>query len=127
MLLPDFYNIKQIVSEGNTHTVAVRLNKQHPIYNGHFPCTPVTPGVCTLQVIKECAQEIIGYPLTTCNVASCKFVGMIIPDKHSDLAIRITLDKSEELWNCRAEVASEEAVLLKLVICHKGSKSWALQ
>lgn len=114
MLLPDFYSIKQIVSEGNTHTATVSLNKEHTVYSGHFPGSPVTPGVCTLQIIKECAQEITGYRLTTTGIASSKFVGMIIPDRDSQLTVRLTLEPNNDSWSCKADVSTESAVVLKL-------------
>lgn len=83
MLKNSFYTIKQIVSEGNSHNVLVAINPQHSIFEGHFPEQPVVPGVCTLQIIKECACKVMGKELRYSTILSCKFSSMIIPSNNT--------------------------------------------
>ena len=58
-LLHNFYKITYSEHiNGTDWAVQVMLNPQHAIYNGHFPQQPVVPGVCMLQIIKECIEKI---------------------------------------------------------------------
>lgn len=58
-LLSGFYHITQSENINETDwKVRVMLNPQHSLYAGHFPQQPVVPGVCTLQMIKECLEKI---------------------------------------------------------------------
>lgn len=59
MLLDNFYTILSSESSDSTiWTIQVKLNPGHPVYQGHFPGHPVVPGVCLLQLIKECVEDI---------------------------------------------------------------------
>ena len=58
MLLDNFYTILSSESSDSTiWTIQVKLNPGHPVYQGHFPGHPVVPGVCLLQLIKECVED----------------------------------------------------------------------
>ena len=71
-LLPNFYKVTHSEHINETdRVVQVMLNPQHPIYNGHFPQQPVVPGVCMLQMIKECIEKIQQAPLQYKQIASC--------------------------------------------------------
>ena len=64
MLLDNFYTILSSESSDSTiWTIQIKLNPGHPVYQGHFPEHPVVPGVCLLQLIKECVflQVSFGY------------------------------------------------------------------
>ena len=57
MLLDNFYTILSSESSDSTiWTIQIKLNPEHPVYQGHFPGHPVVPGVCLLQLIKECEE-----------------------------------------------------------------------
>ena len=59
MLLDNFYTILSSESSDSTiWTIQIKLNPGHPVYQGHFPGHPVVPGVCLLQLIKECVEDI---------------------------------------------------------------------
>ena len=54
MLFKGFYNNeKTISSDHNKLITRIKLNKDHDIYNGHFPNNPIIPGVIIIQIIKE--------------------------------------------------------------------------
>ena len=59
MLLENFYKIIHIKErEDGKQAIEIELNPGHVLYQGHFPGQPVVPGVCTLQIIKESAEQI---------------------------------------------------------------------
>lgn len=97
MLLKDFYRICSTETADNiTWNICLELNANHPIYKGHFPEAPVLPGVATLQIIKECAEEITQSTLQYTQIGSCKFLSAIDPTQNASLQITLTLKEAEE-------------------------------
>lgn len=114
MLKDKFFTIKEQSKEGENALFVVELNKEHSVYEGHFPGMPVVPGVCTLQMIKECAEEAVGKKLRYANIANCKFSAMIVPTKVQRLEVSLTLQCAEEELTLKATVKSPEATCLTL-------------
>ena len=55
----NYYHIlsSDITSNGGMFRVA--LNADCEVYQGHFPGEPISPGVCNIQMIKECAELLL--------------------------------------------------------------------
>ena len=51
MLMNDFYTISDLQTEEFSISCKATFNKDHDIFNGHFPGQPVVPGVCMMQMI----------------------------------------------------------------------------
>lgn len=95
MLINDFYTIIDIKSSASSHAIQVRLNADHKIYEGHFPNQPVVPGVCTMQLVKECVEKIKNVTLCYSQVQTCKFLSVINPKVDNIIEIAITLSDGE--------------------------------
>ena len=96
MLLENFYTSGPATSTDSvTWTVPVRLNAGHPLYEGHFPEQPVVPGVCLLQLIRECAEAIRKQRLQYTLVNSCKFLSALDPNQSPELLLTLTLKETE--------------------------------
>lgn len=115
-LLSGFYHITQSENINETDwKVRVMLNPQHSLYAGHFPQQPVVPGVCTLQMIKECLEKIYRTPLQYKQIASCKFLSVINPDETPELIFSFTIKRSEpDTLQVLVEGASSKEVCIKL-------------
>lgn len=97
MLLDNFYTLLTSESPDSViWTIQVELNPEHPIYQGHFPEHPVVPGVCLLQLIKECAEGIRRQQLQYTQVSSCKFLSVVNPVNTPYLSVTLTLKNMEE-------------------------------
>ena len=96
MLLNNFYKITDIIKEENSSIFKVELNPSHSIYKGHFEEQPIVPGVCTLQIIKECAEKVANKELFYSYISSCKFLSLIDPQINKLLEINITLKEIDE-------------------------------
>lgn len=59
--------------------IQLRLNADHEIYRAHFPGTPVTPGVCLVQMVGELLSQRVGRELTLNRVVNLKFVSVVSP------------------------------------------------
>lgn len=97
MLIAQLYNVLSRETTGDmAWLVNVELNDKHSIYQGHFPGNPVLPGVCTLQIIKECLDELMGTTLQYAQVSSCKFLSAINPTLTPRLQIALTAKPLED-------------------------------
>ena len=68
-MLKDFYTLNTLQQiAANTYLCTLTLNAEHPIFKGHFPNNPVTPGVCMMQIVKNLTVQITGYPDTQCKI-----------------------------------------------------------
>ena len=89
MLLDYYYSIINHRVSDDTTLFDVMLLPECDIYKGHFPGMPVAPGVCNIQMIKECVERIAGKPLLLESMMQCKFISMITPKQNLELQIRI--------------------------------------
>jgi 3-hydroxyacyl-[acyl-carrier-protein] dehydratase len=96
MLLNTFYTIISVSGHDETspqglavkhYRAALQIEPKHPIFQGHFPGSPVVPGVCQIQMIIETLSNIAGRRLTLTASDTVKFLYMINPleSTHVDL------------------------------------------
>ncbi len=115
MLQDNFYRITdRIECEGNW-LLTIHLNASHPVYDGHFPEHAVVPGVCTLQMIKECAEQILSEKLFLGRISSCKFLLALHPVVNNELQLKLTLkEETENVVSLFAEGKSQGTEFIKL-------------
>ena len=63
----------------------------HPAFAGHFPGTPILPGVVLLDIALQAIAETSGIALDTCEISAVKFLSPANPGdeltlNHSRLA-----------------------------------------
>lgn len=96
MLLEGFYKIKHIATDDHIiWYVSAELNPNHKLYQGHFPQHPIVPGVCILQLIKECTETIQNTTLLYTQITSCKFLSTIDPTENQSLEFTLTIKSTE--------------------------------
>jgi 3-hydroxyacyl-[acyl-carrier-protein] dehydratase len=92
----------------------IKLNEQHPVYQGHFPGNPVVPGVCQIQMIKEIFSEVLHKEVSLVNSDNIKFLNIIIPVKYPVLEIKISIKKQkEEGWEVAGTISKDNLLFLK--------------
>lgn len=96
MLENNFYSTIYFATENNGAKAKVKLNRQHPIFNGHFQTVPVVPGVCSVQMIQELAQKAVSSKLMLCEGENIKFLGIINPDENPELDLEFTYKTNTE-------------------------------
>ena len=116
MLLEIFYKIiHRKEREDGKQEIEIELTPGHVLYQGHFPGQPVVPGVCTLQMIKESAEQIANRPLQYVQITSSKFLSAINPMETPLLQLFIRLEETEEhLFKLQAEGICKEKEFIKL-------------
>ncbi|MBA6153889.1 3-hydroxyacyl-ACP dehydratase [Gelidibacter maritimus] len=97
MLLTNFYKIQTSETlEDNSFETIIVLQNEHPIFNGHFPNFPVTPGVAMLQIIKELTENQLQQSLFLKSASNVKFLSLVDPNKNAILNFSITLEEDHE-------------------------------
>jgi len=123
MLITQFYTVLSRETTGEmAWTVNVELNAQHGVYQGHFPETPVLPGVCTLQIIKECLEELMVSRFQYAQVNSCKFLSAINPEQTPKLQLNLsakTLEDGQIQLLADGKTGETEFIKLKATLTQK--------
>ena len=100
MLLNDFYKIASITSKNDESQsmidAALDLNKDHKIFEGHFPEVPIVPGVCMMQIVKELIELNVEKKLQVSEASNLKFLAVINPQEHSHLKAEVKFIQSIE-------------------------------
>ncbi len=121
MLLQDFYKVNTLQQlDAQRYVVQITLNKAHPIFKGHFPGNPVTPGVCMLQIIKELAEDILSKKLFMVRSSNVKFMALINPEIHDNLRVELDISPlTTSDYKVKNVTYFDDTVALKLVNTYK--------
>jgi len=97
MLLKDFYTIVELDSSDKENIKAIiDLNKDHEVYEGHFPGNPVVPGVCLTQFIKEVMESVEDKELSLVYANNIKFMAVVNPEINNRLQIDLKVKYDTE-------------------------------
>lgn len=62
-----------------TAPIALHIPIDHPAFAGHFPGSPIVPGVVLLDEALHAIASAMGLPLATCYLNSVKFLSPLTP------------------------------------------------
>ena len=98
MLINDFFHIIKMnaTEQEGCFQITIELNKNHDIFKGHFPETPVVPGVCIIQMVKEIATEILKKEVILKKADTIKYVSVINPKTNKIIHVDIQLKPQDE-------------------------------
>lgn len=114
MLLDDFFMIDKMNPTADGCDFSVSLCASHKVYEGHFPEKPVVPGVCSVQMVKECAERYLSCHTRIQVMDNCKFSAMIIPTMTPHLDIKLIVTKGEEEYKLKATITASDVTFLTL-------------
>lgn len=111
MLIKNYYTIKK----RENAIFFIELNEDCEVYKGHFPEKAVSPGVCNLQMIKECAEEISGCSLMMNNLQLCRLTTLVTPSEHKNVEVKFSVfEETEENVQVRATLGKGDEIYLDL-------------
>ena len=98
MLLKDkFYKlIKETRLDANNAVYLVSLLPNADVYRGHFPQKPVCPGVCNIELIRECAEMLSGRDLYMKYIKQCRLTAVATPSTCPLLDVSVSLTANED-------------------------------
>lgn len=119
-ILTDFYTLQSSEKEENGRFIAnISLNKDHDIFNGHFPGNPVTPGVCMMQIVKELTEEFTGSKLFLKSASNVKFMAIINPFETPNLILQLDINESDDEVKVKNTTLFGETIALKMSVQYK--------
>ncbi len=116
MFLNDLFTIQTERRDGNRAEFSIRLNAAHPIYSGHFPGDPITPGVCVVQIATDLFAHLMQQEFTLTKAKNIKFLNLIKPAAHPEICYKLDWEAAdeEETYKIKAVVCTEEVVFSKI-------------
>ncbi|RKN82407.1 3-hydroxyacyl-ACP dehydratase [Ulvibacterium marinum] len=114
MLIEGLYVIKDYKYDQGTANVTIHLNKEHPIFKGHFPGNPVMPGVCMIQIIKELTEKATGEQLFLKVSSNIKFMAIINPEENDTLQLTLNISINEREVKVKNTTTFQDTLALKL-------------
>ena len=114
MLIKDYYTINNICKEEGRTVFQISLNPDCKVYEGHFPGEPVSPGVCNIQMIKECAEQVSGKTLFLNNLQQCRLTTLVTPLAHPQLEVVVNLEEKGDIYKLKATLGKGEDIYLDL-------------
>lgn len=101
--------------DGGAFSATVELNPEHPIFRGHFPGRPITPGVCSLELTREVVGAVTGRSWLIRSCQSVKFSRLIEPGITPIVRVAGTLSyRDETSLSVSATVQTDEGIACKI-------------
>lgn len=114
MLIKDYYTIEGREKAEGKAFFHIRLNPDCPIYQGHFPGEPVSPGVCNIQLLKELAEEVAGCELMMNHLNLCRLTTLVTPLTHPTMVATLVLEESSDGYKLHATLGKGEEIYLEM-------------
>ena len=110
MLLKDkYFKIRSVSRENELNAVFhCELLADCDVYRGHFPEKPVSPGVCNIEMIKECAMELIGSKLLIKTIKQCRLTAVAAPQICPEVDVTLAMTPTEEGFSVIAKIADTD-------------------
>lgn len=89
MPLSNLYTITTLDQAPNQITCTLQINAAHPVFEGHFPGSPVLPGVVQLEMVKVVISKAFEKPFALKEMSTCKFLEVLNPAETPELTIHI--------------------------------------
>lgn len=113
MLINNFYHILSISSEGNSVRALISLQKDHRIFEGHFPQVPIVPGVCMIQMVREIAEYEKKVSLRLSSADNIKFLSVVNPNETNTFEATLDLGLIEDSYQIQATFSFGEITCFK--------------
>lgn len=99
----------------DSYLFRVNCLPDHPVYTGHFPEVPVTPGVLQMMLVKDCLEQMTGQLLRLKECRECKFLALHMPAKEVELSVQLELlEQADQNYRIAASVRGENQVYTKM-------------
>lgn len=114
MLIEGLYKVQNIEQNDQEVRASVKLNAAHDVFKGHFPGSPVMPGVCMIQMIKELTEETLGKKLFLNIASNVKFMAIINPVVNETIDLKLIITEVEGVIKVKNVTSYDDTVALKL-------------
>lgn len=121
MGLQNFYEVtSKTEALGNgLKNIEIKVNKNHQIFEGHFPNNPVMPGVCMMHIVKEITSTYVGQDLFMEKCSNVKFISLINPEIDDKLRLEIEIHKEGTQVKIKSSTFFLNKQALKMSVVYK--------
>lgn len=111
MLLNDkYYSLISMREEGQHADIFLSLRPDCDVYRGHFPGNPICPAVCNIEMIKECAQKVIGKRLQIRTIKQCRLTAIASPSICPKVEVDLQFEPNTKGYVITARIFDPEKV-----------------
>ncbi len=118
MLIRDYYSIDSVVKTEAGAEFSVSLNPDCEVYRGHFPSKPICPGVCNINMLAECAEEVAGKRFGIKEIRRCRLSSLVVPGKKLKVVIALSglpaEAEAQPVYSLKGEIFEGETSCLTL-------------
>ncbi len=97
MLLNSLFFIDQITAGDHSVEAVIRIDRNHAIFEGHFPGKPIVPGVCMIQLVKELLEQSEERKFRIQSAENIKFLAVIDPTVYERVRASILMEHVNEV------------------------------
>jgi 3-hydroxyacyl-[acyl-carrier-protein] dehydratase len=119
MLLKDFYTVLHSKLVEGEFITEIRINKDHRLYQGHFPSRPVTPGVVLMQLFKEEAERQFKCSLELQTASNIKFMAVVDPNQGENFILKSNIEKENGFLKLKGIALHNDSIALKINSIYK--------
>lgn len=116
-MINDFYTITNQSIDSLSGAFNVALRPDCVVYKGHFPERPVAPGVCSIQMIRECAERVLNTKLSIQLIKQCRFTLLLSPADTPNLLVNVSLQpigESDGQYTLESKIMHGDSIALSL-------------
>lgn len=113
MPLSNLYTITTLDQGPDRIDSTVQIDAGHPVFEGHFPGSPVLPGVVQLEMVKAILSKAFGKTMVLKEMSTCKFLEVLNPAETPELTIHIQY-KGDEMPDVSATGKQGEKTYFKI-------------
>jgi 3-hydroxyacyl-[acyl-carrier-protein] dehydratase len=113
MPLSDLYTITAFDHTPGQITSTLKIDAAHAVFEGHFPGSPVLPGVVQLEMVKAILSKALGKTFALKEMSTCKFLEVLNPAETPELTIHVQY-KDDEMPDVNASGKHGEKTYFKV-------------
>lgn len=110
----DFYIVDSCARTDSGYEISVSFRPDSEVYKGHFPGKPVAPGVCLMQMAKECYEYATGSLTKISAIRLCRFRKILDPSKVKEASLRLDVSDEEGRTILKASLMSGETEYMNM-------------
>lgn len=104
----------------NEHLFELHILKDSPIFEGHFPQTPVLPGVVMVAAVKKALSRITKNPVSLKSSSTLKFLAVITPLEVTHVKLKLNHQTEGTQIKVDASIFDNDRVYFKMKAIYEG-------
>ena len=103
-----------LVSSGEESFFNLTINKGSSVFEGHFPATPILPGVIMIAIVKKAISLTQGEKMKFKSASNIKFLAVIQPSETTKAELKLKHSATENGIKIDAVIFKDEKSFFKM-------------